>query len=176
MAPSGLQKALSFEAVRLASQERIQQVPPSERSSERFGDQNLERRPNLAAHQGPDSRGFHPRHGANSLWLCRRWWSSWRKCRRRCPRAVQLLFCRSESLRGSGGLSGFIEAAKTSSQDQNLQRTVEQNLDDTWYDPASRSFERIRGQIGKRKEGDNSPQFEDGSTEFVFWCLPFLVG
>ena len=175
MAPSGLQKALSFEAVRLASQERIQQVPPSERSSERFGDQNLERRPNLAAHQGPDSRGFHPRQ-QQPLVVPEMVGAVGRKCRRRCPRAVQLLFCRSESLRGSGGLSGFIEAAKTSSQDQNLQRTVEQNLDDTWYDPASRSFERIRGQIGKRKEGDNSPQFEDGSTEFVFWCLPFLVG
>ena len=49
MAPGGLKKALSFEAVRLASQERVQQGHFLER---RFGEG-----PNLAAHRGPDCAG-----------------------------------------------------------------------------------------------------------------------
>ena len=40
----------------------------------------------------------------------------------------------------------------TSSQDQIWQRTVEQDLDDTRHEPASRSFERSREKAGREKK------------------------
>ena len=81
MAPSGLKKASSFRAVelalqgqceldrkvvRLASQERVQQRPLPECSSERFDELNeiveltkkLEQEPNLGAYRGSESQGF----------------------------------------------------------------------------------------------------------------------
>ena len=74
------------------------------------------------------------RTGLNSVWLsrasCRRWWSSWRKCRRLCLKAEQIVdflapvFSERISAR-IGGFSGFLAAAKTTSQDRNLQRAVQ---------------------------------------------------
>ena len=53
MAPSSVKKAVSFEAVRLASQERVQQRTLAER---RFGKISGER-PNLAVLHGPECAG-----------------------------------------------------------------------------------------------------------------------
>ena len=48
----------------------------------------------------------------------------------------------------------------TSSEDQLWQRTVEQNLDDTWHEPASRFFVRIRERMEKVEK-------EEGPSIFV---------
>ena len=130
MAPSGLKKALSFEAVRLATQERVQQRPPPER---RFGEG-----PNLAAHRGPDCAGDGGAVGGsaeddvshrNSATDCRA---------DRRPYGANL--CKDQ-----GAERGY-----QSGQDRNLQRTVEQLILDHMGDAISQRYVKLlRNEIRK---------------------------
>ena len=100
MARNGVEKALSFEAVRLASQERVQQRPHPER---RFGEQHETFEVTKISSedrtlQRTGDQTFAPRTRYNSLWLCGRRWSRWRKSRRQCPGAARILSSRSEFL------------------------------------------------------------------------------
>ena len=71
--------------------------------------------------------------------------------------------------------SEVVKVTETSSQDQMWHRTVGQSLDDTWHEPASRFSESTREKTGK---GETEKilrfltQFEEGSTNIVFWYLP----
>ena len=99
----------------MASQERIQQGPPPER---RFGEG-----PNLAAQRGPDCAKDDGTVGGNT-----KDGVSQQIQRRTAEQIVDLpapVFTERISARIKG-LSAVVEAAKTSSQDQNLQRTVAQ--------------------------------------------------
>ena len=109
---------MSFEPVRLASQERVQQRP----SPGRFG-----AGPNLAAHRGQDCAGDGGAVGGSAEDDV-----SQRTQRRTAKQIVDTpapVFPEriSVSLRT---LRLFTEGAKTSSQDQNLERSVEQMIND----------------------------------------------
>ena len=134
MAPSGSKKALSLEAVMLASQKRVQQ---RSRLEPRFGEQHeifgvtkissedriLQRTGDQTLEQSTTALG------------CAGWESSWRKRRRRCLRAGPDTVILEQIAVRIRVLSWLIfEAVMTSSQDQNLQRTVEQGVGDKLYE------------------------------------------
>ena len=53
--------------------------------------------------------------------------------------------------------SEVIKVNETSSQDQIWRRAMEQSLDDTWHEPASRFFETIREKMGEGGEKEKHP-------------------